>query len=366
MTHPTLWLEAKAPSTHLEERSGAELDARIRKIKQRLGERLVILGHHYQRDDVIRHADYRGDSLQLARRAAHLDASTVVFCGVHFMAETADMLTSDRQTVILPDARAGCSMADMADISEVEECWDLLTSTFGDSLVPVTYVNSSAAVKAFVGRHNGLTVTSSNADRVLRHAYRDYRRVLFLPDQHLGRNTGVKLGLSRRDMAVYDPHELRLDYPDGQGDAALILWKGHCSVHQRFEPEHARAVRSKYPGIRVIVHPECMYETVAGADDSGSTDHIIRTIEKAAPGSMWAIGTEHNLVNRLAKEHPDKFIISLNEMVCPCLTMNRIDPAHLLKALESVEAGDPHPIIRVPKAIASDARLAIERMLALS
>ncbi|MBX6395754.1 MAG: quinolinate synthase NadA [Alicyclobacillaceae bacterium] len=361
--------ECTRPSVTLEEGflSSQELDRRIADAKRSLGDQLVILGHHYQRDDVIQFADYRGDSLQLSCIAAGLKhARYIVFCGVHFMAETADILTGDHQTVILPDRNAGCSMADMADIQDVEECWDFLTSQYGDTILPVTYVNSSADVKAFVGRHGGLTCTSSNAERVFAHAFQLKPRILFLPDQHLGRNTGAKLGISLHQMAVYDPGEMNLEFPDGGDDPRLILWKGHCSVHQRFEPRHVREVREKYPGIRVIVHPECRYETVQLADESGSTDYIIRAVKNAPPGTKWAIGTEHNLVHRLAKEHPEQWIISLNEMVCPCLTMNRIDRPHLLEALEHLAAGRPTGVIRVPDDTARWARLAIDRMLSLS
>lgn len=359
---PALWVESP------EERAySVELDARIKDVKNHLGDRLVILGHHYQRDDVIQFADHRGDSLQLARIAATLkEAQFIVFCGVHFMAETADLLTSDSQTVILPDARAGCSMADMADVQDVEECLDLLGERFGDTVIPVTYVNSSAAVKAAVGRRGGMTVTSSNAARVLSYAFSQKQRVLFLPDQHLGRNTAVRLGIPLRDTTLYNPEEMELSHPDGAGEDRVILWRGHCSVHQRFEPRHVREVREKYPGIRVLVHPECARETVELADDCGSTDHIIRAVQSAPSGTRWAIGTEHNLVSRLAREHPDQEILSLNERVCPCFTMNRIDPPHLLRALEGVRDGQPQNVIRVPPEIASDARTAIERMMSVS
>jgi len=346
--------------------SSEELDRCIAEAKAALGKDLVILGHHYQRDDVIAFADYRGDSLKLARIAAELDARYIVFCGVHFMAETADILTVDEQVVVLPDLNAGCSMADMAAIEDVEACWDLLTERFGDTILPVTYVNSTAAIKAFVGRHGGLTCTSSNAEKVFAYAWTQKKRILFLPDEHLGRNTGVKLGLSLADMAVYDPQEMALVHPHGEGDVRLILWKGYCSVHQRFAPRHVHEVRRRYPGIRVLVHPECSYETVQLADDYGSTEYIIRAVEKAPPGTKWAIGTEHNLVNRLAKEHPEQFILSLNERVCPCLTMNRIDRPHLLWALENLVKGTPQNVIHVEPEVARWARVAIDRMLDLA
>lgn len=346
--------------------SSEELDRRIAAAKERLGRDLVILGHHYQRDDVIAFADHRGDSLKLARIAAELDARYIVFCGVHFMAETADILTADEQIVVLPDLNAGCSMADMAAIEDVEVCWDLLTEQFGDTIIPVTYVNSTAAIKAFVGQRGGLVCTSSNAEKVFAYAWAQKKRILFLPDEHLGRNTGVAFGLSLSEMAVYDPQEMALAYPHGEGDPRLILWKGHCSVHQRFEPHHVHEVRRRYPGIRVLVHPECRYETVQLADACGSTEFIIRTVRQAPPGTKWAIGTEHNLVNRLAKEHPEQFILSLNERICPCLTMNRIDRPHLLWALENLVAGTPHNVIRVAPEVARWAKVAIDRMLALA
>jgi quinolinate synthase len=347
--------------------SSEELDARIANAKRALGRDLVILGHHYQRDDVIAFADFRGDSLQLARLAAQQhDAKYIVFCGVHFMAETADILSKEEQIVILPDMNAGCSMADMADEQEVEECWEMISDMFGDSIIPITYVNSTAAIKAFVAKHGGLTVTSSNAEKVFAYALKKKEKILFLPDEHLGRNTGVKFGISLDEMCVYDPKEMRIEYPHGQKKPRLILWKGHCSVHMKFEPHHVDAVRKKYPGIRVIVHPECRYETVQLADESGSTDYIVKAIRKAEPGTMWAIGTEHNLVYRLAKEHPEQMIISLNDMICPCLTMNRIDRPHLLQALESILSATPGNVIKVPKETAQWAKQAIERMLQLT
>jgi quinolinate synthase len=347
--------------------SDEELNERIWEAKRALGKDLVILGHHYQRDDVIVFSDYRGDSLKLARATAEVpDAKFIVFCGVHFMAETADILSGANQQVILPDLKAGCSMADMADESQFEECWELLTSRYGDNIIPVSYVNSTAAIKAFVGRNGGLTITSGNAEKIFRFALEQKRRVLFLPDQHLGRNTGVKFGIPLHEMAVYDPHEMAIEHPHGEGDPRMILWKGHCSVHMKFEPRHVMQVRERYPDIRVLVHPECMYETVQLADEHGSTDYIINAIKNAPPGTKWAVGTEHNLVNRLAKEHPEQMIISLNEMVCPCLTMNRIDRPHLLASLEGILAGAPQHVIKVPEETAIWAKTAIDRMLMIS
>ncbi|MFM1654275.1 quinolinate synthase NadA [Brevibacillus sp. B_LB10_24] len=347
--------------------SSEELDLRIHQAKAALGRDLVILGHHYQRDDVIVHSDYRGDSLQLARIAANLqEAKYIVFCGVHFMAETADILTSDDQIVILPDMNAGCSMADMADEQEVEECWEIITERYGESIIPVTYVNSTAAIKAFVGSRGGLTITSYNAARVFAHALEAQERILFLPDQHLGRNTGAAFGIPLSRMCVYDPKEMQLEYPHGEEDPRVILWKGHCSVHTKFDPRHVQLAREAYPGIRVLVHPECTYETVQLADENGSTDYIIKAVQNAPAGTKWAIGTEHNLVKRLAQEHPEQFIVSLNEMICPCLTMNRIDRPHLLWSLENIVAGTPRNQIRVSPNIAEAAKLAIERMLNIS
>ncbi|MCY0892711.1 MAG: quinolinate synthase NadA [Acidibacillus sp.] len=352
------------PTNSYEQLSSLELDQRIAEAKRILGTSLVILGHHYQRDDVIQYADFRGDSLQLARLAAQVtDARYIVFCGVHFMAETADLLTSSEQIVILPDLRAGCSMADMATSDQVDTAWDLLTSQFGHSIMPITYVNSSAAVKAFVGRHDGLTVTSSNAQRILQYALQQSERVLFLPDQHLGRNTAVQLGIDLHDIAVYDPSAHEVQYPHGQGNSRVLLWKGHCSVHEKFQPHHVTMVRQTYPDIRVIVHPECSYETVQLADDSGSTDYIIKQIEASAPGTSFAIGTEHHLVHRLADTYFDRTIVSLNENACPCMTMNRIDRPHLLYVLEQLVKGSPTHIIRVSDDIATWSRIAIERML---
>ncbi|MCF6093079.1 quinolinate synthase NadA [Microaerobacter geothermalis] len=344
-----------------------ELTKAIWEAKKRLGNSLIILGHHYQRDDVIQFADYRGDSLKLARIAAELKQTKyIVFCGVHFMAETADILTTPEQVVILPDLNAGCSMADMAEVDEVEECWDMITREFGSSIIPVTYVNSSAAIKAFVGKYGGLTMTSSNADKIFSYALQEKERILFLPDQHLGRNTAFKLGIPLKEMTVYDPKEMSLEYPHGHGSSRIILWKGHCSVHQKFEPSHVCYMRETYPGIRVIVHPECMFETVQLADENGSTDYIIKQIDNAPAGTKWAIGTEHNLVNRLAQEHPDQMITSLNPMICPCLTMNRIDQPHLLWSLESLINHQPVNVIRVDDETAKWAKTAVDRMLELS
>ncbi len=347
--------------------SGEELDRRILEAKRKLGKDLVILGHHYQRDDVIRFADFRGDSLKLARLGAEQkDARYIVFCGVHFMAETADTLAGEHQQVILPDLRAGCSMADMADLEEVEEAWEILTERFGDTIIPVTYVNSSAAIKAFVGRHGGTTCTSSNARGVLEWAFSQKKRILFLPDQHLGRNTAYDMGIPLEEMVVWDPKSGKFEEIRGDlGAVRMILWKGHCSVHQKFTEEQIKSWRERIPDINILVHPECNFDVVQNADYSGSTEYIIKTIEAAPAGSKWAIGTEVNLVQRLANEHPDKMIVLLSSTMCPCLTMNRIDRPHLLWALDSILDGTPIHVIEVDEETKHWSKKALDRMLAI-
>lgn len=341
-----------------------QMEQRIEAIKARLGSRLFLPAHHYQKDEVVQFADATGDSLQLARLAEQMnEAEFIVFCGVHFMAETADMLTRDDQLVILPDMRAGCSMADMADIDQTEIAWEELTDTFGDSIVPITYVNSTAAIKAFVGKHGGATVTSSNAHDIVRWALEAGERILFLPDQHLGRNTAYDLGVPLEAMAVWDPLRERLVYEGDIEDVRVILWKGHCSVHEKFNVAQIEALRKNDPERRIIVHPECTFDVVQAADKAGSTSYIIDQIEASAPGTKWAVGTEMNLVNRLAATHPELDINSLNPYMCPCLTMNRIDLPHLLWALESLET-DPVNMIRVDEETTKWATLALERMLA--
>ena len=342
---------------------------RATRAKDALGERVFILGHHYQRDEVIQFADVTGDSFKLAQQAAaHPQAEYIVFCGVHFMAESADILTTDTQQVVLPDLAAGCSMADMADIAQVEACWRALEAAgIADRTVPITYMNSSAAIKAFTGRHGGAICTSSNAERSLEWAFEQADHVLFLPDQHLGRNTAVlQLGMSLDDCVVWDPRK-----PDGGltvdelRGARMILWKGHCSVHGRFSPDEVDEVRRRVPGVQVIVHPECRYEVVVKADHVGSTEKIIATIAAAPPGTAWAVGTELNLVKRLAQEHPDKTITYLDRSVCFCSTMNRIDLPHLVWALESLVEGTVVNRIAVDADTAHWARVALDRMLAL-
>lgn len=342
-----------------------EMEERIRVIKKKLGKELFILGHHYQKDEVIQFADATGDSLQLAQiSAANKEAKHIVFCGVHFMAETADMLTTDEQGVYLPDMRAGCSMADMADIYQTEQSWPILQEIFGDTIIPLTYVNSTAAIKAFTGKNGGACVTSSNALEMVKWAFTQKERILFLPDQHLGRNTAYDLGIPLENMAVWNPHTKMLETDAPFEQIQVILWKGHCSVHEGFTVAHTEAIRKTYPNMRIIVHPECSREVVAAADDAGSTKYIIEQIESAPSGSAWAIGTEMNLVRRIIKNHPDKHIISLNENFCPCLTMNRIDLPHLLWSLESIEKGQPQNQITVDQNTTADARLSLDRMLA--
>ncbi len=342
------------------------LDDRIGRAVARLGHDVVILGHHYQRDEVIRWAHFRGDSLRLSQQAAAADARYIVFCGVHFMAESADILRRPHQTVILPDLNAGCSMADMASIEQVETCWAELESVGGLRVVPVTYMNSSAAIKGFTGRHGGAVCTSSNAAAVLQWAFQRGERVLFLPDEHLGRNTAYRMGIPLDRMVIWDPFlPLGGNTPQALRAAQMILWKGYCSVHQRFRPEHVDRARAADPQVRVIVHPECRWEVVQKADWVGSTEQIIRTIVAAEPGSRWAVGTEIHLVNRLGKELADRRVQSLDPNVCVCTTMFRIAPQHLLWVLENLAEGRVVNPIVVDEETKSYARLALERMLAL-
>ncbi|RZS89564.1 quinolinate synthetase [Motilibacter rhizosphaerae] len=349
--------------------SDPDLVARAQRARAALGDRAFVLGHHYQRDEVIGFADVTGDSFKLAQQAAaRPEAEFVVFCGVHFMAESADILTAAHQQVVLPDLAAGCSMADMAALRQVEDAWSALEAAgLAGGTVPVAYMNSSAAIKSFTGRNGGTICTSSNADRSLRWAFERGERVLFLPDQHLGRNTAVlQLGIGLDECVVWDPHKPHGGLTVEQlRDAKMVLWRGHCSVHGRFSADNVRDVRERVPGVNVLVHPECRHEVVTAADSVGSTEHIIRTLEAAPAGSSWAVGTELNLVSRLAQQHPDKQIVFLDKTVCYCSTMNRIDLPHLVWALESLVEG------RVPNRIVVDddtahwARVALERMLAL-
>jgi quinolinate synthase len=346
-----------------------ELESRIAAAKATLGDRLLVLGHHYQRDEVMRWADARGDSYRLSVLAgSRPDADYVVFCGVHFMAESADILTGDHQSVLLPDLNAGCSMADMADLDSVEEAWEALEEVIDvERLVPITYMNSSAALKAFVGRKGGAVCTSTNARAVLQWALDKGDKVLFFPDQHLGRNTGLAMGYGHDDMRVWDPRKARggLDEVDCK-EATFLLWKGHCSVHQRFRPEHVAAFRAEHPGGVVVAHPECSYEVCDLADSVGSTDAIITAVEAAPAGTALGIATEIHLVQRLAAEHPDRTVVSLDPIVCPCSTMFRIDAAHLCWVLEELVAGRVVNRITVDPETAADAKVALQRMLAIT
>jgi quinolinate synthase len=349
--------------------SDPTLVARARAAKQALGDRVFVLGHHYQRDEVIAFADVTGDSFKLAQQAAaRPEAEFIVFAGVHFMAESADILTGPHQKVLLPDLAAGCSMADMATFDQVEQCWeDLQAAGTADVTVPVSYMNSSAAIKAFTGEHGGTICTSSNAKRALTWAFEQGTKVLFLPDQHLGRNTAVRdMGLSLDDCVVYDPHKPMGGLTVQQlQDATMVLWKGHCSVHGRFTVDAVREVRERVPGINVLVHPECRHEVVEAADLVGSTEFIIKALEAAPAGSSWAIGTELNLVRRLAKAHPDKTVVFLEKTVCFCSTMDRIDLPHLVWQLEELVAGRVVNQISVEPETARYARQALDQMLAL-
>jgi quinolinate synthase len=346
------------PDTSLDERIGAA--------KAKLGRDVVILGHHYQRDEVVRFADFRGDSLKLSYQAAEADGRYIVFCGVHFMAESADILRREHQAVILPDLAAGCSMADMADIGQVEACWSELSS-FGDlQIIPVTYMNSTAAIKSFTGEHGGAVCTSSNAAAVMCWAYERGEKVLFLPDEHLGRNTAFRMGISLDQMIVWDPYqEFGGNSPEAIRAARVILWKGYCSVHQRFTTQHVERVRREHPGIRVIVHPECRFEVAQAADQIGSTEGIIKAITASPASSQWAVGTEIHLVNRLSKELPHHRVMSLDSSVCVCTTMFRITPQHLLWALDNLVAGNVVNRISVDERTRHFARVALDRMLSL-
>lgn len=373
-------LQALSPTFELKpykSLSNDELTARIQAVRSELGPRLLLLGHHYQQDEVIALCDFRGDSYGLSQNAADSrDCRYIVFCGVHFMAETADILANRPQKlaerdgrripVILPDLAAGCSMADMAGIHQIDDAWEQLGEVIDTAdITPVTYINSAASLKAFVGRHGGIVCTSSNAEAALRWSFDRTSRVMFFPDQHLGRNTALGMGLSLEQMPVWDP------YADSLGGSSaeqierskVILWKGHCSVHQMFRPEHVRLFRDNHPGIKILVHPECPREVFELADESGSTSKIINTVEKSPPGSKWAIGTELHLVNRLKQENPDKEIHFLSPVVCMCATMYRIDLAHLCWSLDNLVAGTPVNVIEVDEDTAKWSLVALERML---
>jgi quinolinate synthase len=347
-----------------------ELVERIRAAKAELAPQLVILGHHYQREDIIQFADYRGDSLKLSRWAAEQrDKEYIVFCGVHFMAEAADILSGPHQVVMLPNMAAGCSMADMAAADDVYACWDELEEAGITDIVPVTYINSAASLKAHCGRHDGIICTSSNARTVLEWSLQRGQRVLFFPDQHLGRNTAVKLGIPLEETAVWDytlpPGSLGGNTVEQLQRARVILWKGHCSVHARFSVQQIERAREEYPGIKVIVHPECRLEVVQAADADGSTEFIASTITEAPAGSRWVVGTEINLVSRLARENPDKLVFCLDPVVCPCSTMYRIHPAYLCWVLERLVAGKIVNRVTVDEETAGYAKVALDRMLAV-
>ena len=349
--------------------SDPQLIARAVKARKSLGSKAMVLGHHYQRDEVIAFADIRGDSFKLAQAAAdNKDAEFIFFCGVHFMAESADILTAPNQKVILPDLAAGCSMADMATAAQVNNCWQVLSKLgVSGKTIPITYMNSSAAIKAFTGENNGAVCTSSNAARAMKWAFEKGEKVLFLPDQHLGRNTAVlSLGLTLADCVLWNPWKPNGGLTDEQIKAAkVILWRGHCSVHGRFSIQNIKDVKDRLPGVKVLVHPECQHDVVLNADVVGSTEMIIKTVKESAPGSKWAIGTELNLVQRLANENQDKQIVFLDKTVCYCSTMNRIDLPHLVWAMESLVNGDLVNQIKVEAQIAKFAKVALERMLAL-
>ncbi len=349
--------------------SDADMDARIAAARATLGNRLVILGHHYQRDEVIKFADYVGDSFKLARQVAkHPQADYIVFCGVHFMAESADILSAPHQQVILPDLAAGCSMADMVDPDQLETCWEELQQMGIPGIVPVTYINSAASIKSFVGERGGTVCTSSNAAATLKWAFERGERILFMPDQHLGRNTAYKMGVPLDQMVVWDPHEVfgGLD-PEDVRRAKMILWKGHCSVHERFTAKQIEAVRRQHPGVRVIVHPEVPWDVVQASDDNGSTEYILKTVRESAPGSVWAVGTEVHLVNRLAHEvAPEKTVISLDQFGCLCSTMFRVSPNHLLWILEELVEGRVHNRITVSDEEKHWNKVALDRMLSIT
>ena len=342
-----------------------ELDARIWAAKETLGDRLVILGHHYQSDEVIKFADHRGDSFKLSQIAASKkEAEYILFCGVHFMAESADILSGPTQRVMLPDLKAGCHMADMADIDSVEDCWDDLQEAVGDTVLPITNMNSAADLKGFVGRNQGAVCTSSNARAILEWAFDLKQRVLFFPDEHLGRNVGWEMGVPLDEMIIWDPAKAFGGNTVEEIEASrIILWKGNCPVHQLFNEKHIQRLREVFPDIKILVHPECKHEVVRQADLSGSTGFIVKTIEEAKPGSKWAIGTELHLVNRLAKEHPDKFIVSVDPNMCLCTTMNRIDLPHLAWVMENLVEGKVVNEIKVADDIAEWAIIALNRML---
>ncbi|ACV63067.1 quinolinate synthetase complex, A subunit [Desulfofarcimen acetoxidans DSM 771] len=342
--------------------NSVELDRKILSAKEKLGSELLILGHHYMSKDVLKFADFKGDSFRLSQQAAESKAKYIVFGGVFFMAETADILTSEEQTVILPDLQAGCAMADMADANAINDCWYFLQNNFPGEVIPIVYINSSAELKAFCGKNGGTVCTSSSADRALRWAFEQGKRVLFFPDEHLGRNTGKKLGLSEDSMAVWDRQNKTLS---GNAHARLFLWNGFCPIHLKFTEEHIQKVRNNYPGINVIVHPECSNHLVKLADSSGSTEHIAKVIAESPAGSQWAVGTEINMVQHLAEKHTDKLIIPLSETVEPCMDMSKIGRENLLWCLENLLGGNIVNQVKLTAQTASGAKLALDRMLSI-
>ncbi len=348
----------------------ADTDGRIQIAREKLGKDLIILGHHYQRDEIIKWADFRGDSLKLSQIAGeHPEAKYIVFCGVHFMAESADILTGPDQAVVLPNMSAGCSMADMANIDQIEDCWESLAEqTDITRVIPITYVNSTAALKAFVGKNGGACCTSSNARKIVEWALERGDKLLFFPDQHLGRNTAAQLGIDpESEMLVWDPHAANGGVnAKAIADSRVYLWKGHCSVHARFTTAQIEQARRDVPGVQIIVHPECSLDVVQAADAAGSTEHILKLVTEAPAGTKWGIGTEINMVSRLARECPDKSIFCLDPVICPCSTMYRIHPHYLLWCLESLVNGEVVNRVRVPDDVATHARVALERMLAIS
>jgi quinolinate synthase len=355
------------PAISDEEMTDAEVLHELKEIRAELGEKVVVLGHHYQQDDVISLADYTGDSLQLARDAAKLDSEYIVFCGVHFMAETADMLTRKNQKVILPDLNAGCSMADMANRREIDRCWEFIKASTNQKVVPITYINCSALLKDFVGANGGSICTSSNAEKVITWALENGEKLLFFPDQHLGRNTCHKLGISLDEMVVYNPNLQHGGLtPEQIQNAKVILWYGYCSVHQGFNAEQVRQIKKNDPEVQVIVHPECSFEVVQAADDAGSTSYIINAVKNGKAGDKFAIGTEINLVNRLAAQYPDREVHSLSPYQCLCTTMYRVRPRWLLESFRSIKRGEAINVITVPEDVQKNALKALDRMLKIS
>jgi quinolinate synthase len=359
--------ELHKPIISEEELSDAEVLIELKKIKEELKDKVVVLGHHYQQDDIISFADYTGDSLQLAREAVKLqNKEYIIFCGVHFMAETADILSNGKQKVILPDLKAGCSMADMARRSEIDKAWGFIKKSTNEKVIPVTYINCAATLKAFVGDNGGSICTSSNAEKIIAWALTQGEKLLFFPDQHLGRNTCFKMGIPLEDMVVYNPNMLNGGLTSEQiAKAKVILWYGFCSVHQGFTLDQIRSIKNQDPEMQVIVHPECNFEVTQASDDNGSTSYIIDTIKNAPPGSKFAVGTEINLVNRLAREFSDKKIISLSPYQCLCTTMYRVRPRWLLASFRAIRDDKPINIIAVPADIASASRKALDRMLSV-